>query len=165
MTDISELREKLFGPPDAKRRWLNDEAKMSAMRSLVMDGMSIGRAANKVGLSRSNLRALTLSHPEFMQELDDAYNLGTDYLEDLALERAHESDSVLIKLLESRRPEKFSSRRIVQGGPVVEIRRITDENKSPVPVVTPALSNERVESVRDGGQEVLPRVAPPSGEG
>lgn len=165
MPDISELRNKLFGPPESRHRRLNMEGTKKAILALVQDGMSVGRAANKLGLSRADLRNLTLQEPEFLQQLDDAYNLGTDYLEDLALERAHESDSVLIKLLESRRPEKFSSRRIISHSPV-EIRKLTDvSNQAPSPMGPSPVSDASVDGVRSGDTEVLPRLASPSGEG
>lgn len=164
MTDIDELRKKLFDPPNpTHHRFLNMDAKKSIILALVQDGMSIGRAANKAGLSRSDLRELLSKEPDFATLLDDSYNLGTDYLEDLALERAHESDSVLIKLLESRRPEKFSSKRQVGAAVKVEIRNISGVNSTTVSVESPSLSDERLEGIREGGQTLLPSVASKSG--
>lgn len=163
--DLDELKNKLFAPPTERDRYLNDDAKKQAILALVADGMSPGRAANKMGWGRATLRTLEQTDPEFIQQLNDAYQQGTDYLEDLALERAHESDSVLIKLLESRRPEKFSNKRQVGAAVKVEIRTFTNGNSTSVSVGTETLSDERVEGVRGRGQEVLPPMASSSGEG
>lgn len=163
--DLEELRNKLFAPPKERDRYLNDDSKKQAILALVADGMSIGRAFNKLGLGRATLRQFQEKDPEFVQLLEDAYNQGTDYLEDLALERAHESDSVLIKLLESRRPEKFSNKRQVGPSVKVEIKTFSNGNSTSVSVGTETLPDERVESVRSGGQEVLPPMASSSGKG
>ena len=45
--------------------------------------------------------------PEFIKRLVDATRVATDYLRDLAFLRAHDSDTVLMRLLEAREPETF----------------------------------------------------------
>jgi hypothetical protein len=61
---------------------------------------------------------------EFAKAWDEAYEVGTDLLEDVALERAvAESDLLLIFQLKARRPWKYRDNAKVQhvgagGGPV-----------------------------------------------
>jgi hypothetical protein len=72
-------------------------------------GWSEARARKAAGISHAVLEQWKRD-PSFLARYNDAYKDGTGYLEDLAFLRAHTSDQVLLKLLESRDPAKYRPR-------------------------------------------------------
>jgi hypothetical protein len=116
---------------------------MEIILNKVAAGLSPTSAARAAGLKIHELRVLIAQYPGFEKEMQDAYDQGSDYLEDLALVRAHESDAVLLKLLEARRPEKFSNKRLVNAGVKIVINSLrSDGNGQPLPEGTPQVQIE-----------------------
>lgn len=135
MPSIAELQAALF--PEGGFEPIKFPPKQAKAKLLqyVELGHSLGRAAKRVGISPHYLRKLMSEDLKFAEDIGDAYSLGTDYLEDLAFMRAHENDQVLIKLLESRRPEKYSARRNPNANITIQIANLA----TPTPE-TPAKS-------------------------
>jgi hypothetical protein len=82
-------------------------------------GASHTRASRAAGVT-PRAAAEWLLDKDFATRSNFAYNSGTDYLEDVAFLRAHENDSVLLRLLEARRPERYS-RKGINLGPNVTV--------------------------------------------
>ena len=93
----------------------------------VARGLSPSAARRQAGISKQVFDRLCEDVEGFLQSLQDAYDQGSDYLEDLALLRAHENDLVLLKLLEARRPEKFSNKRQINAGVKVVINSLASQ--------------------------------------
>lgn len=71
-------------------------------------GNSVSTACRLAGVSRATAYRARQRSPKFAQEWHDAWESGTDLLEDTAFERALAgSDTLLIFLLKARRPEVF----------------------------------------------------------
>lgn len=127
---VKDLVGKIFGDvqraqpskrrvPEAVQR-SQDATKRELFAEALAQGLSFTAACRFANVSKAWIERQTLAHPEFAKMIEAGYNSGTDYLEDLALVRAHYSDAVLIKLLEARRPEKFRSK-IGSGGPQIVV--------------------------------------------
>jgi len=72
-------------------------------------GKSIAAAARAAGVGRRTVYDWRDSDPVFAGHWDDAWEVGTDRLEDLALRGAEKgNDRLLIALLRARRPERFA---------------------------------------------------------
>lgn len=70
--------------------------------------LSVTAAAIGAGLGRSTVYAMRDRDPAFRRAWDEAEQRGADRLEDAAVQFAMSgSEKLLIKLLESRRPEKY----------------------------------------------------------
>lgn len=71
-------------------------------------GSSISQAATAAGGTPSNFRAWRKSDPGFASDWDDAIEEGTDFLEDVATDRAiKKSDPLMMMMLKARRPDKY----------------------------------------------------------
>jgi len=71
-------------------------------------GDSVSRAAHAAGGTTSNFKAWKKSDPDFSSDWDDAIEEGTDFIEDVATERAmKKSDPLMLAILKARRPEKY----------------------------------------------------------
>lgn len=71
-------------------------------------GQSVSAAARAAGGTPGNFRAWRRSDPDFAQDWDDAIEEGTDFIEDVATERAlKKSDPLMMMMLKARRPEKY----------------------------------------------------------
>ena len=82
----------------------NRETLVAALR----EGLSVGGSCVVAGISRRSYYDWRAEDPEFAAECDEAMDAGTDFLEDVARQRATESsDTLLIFLLKARRPEKY----------------------------------------------------------
>jgi len=96
----------------------NRETLVAALR----EGLSVGGACTVAGISRRSYYDWRSEDPEFAAECDEAMDAGTDFLEDVARQRATESsDTLLIFLLKARRPEKYRERQ--------ETRHVGDEEQ------------------------------------
>src|SRR5438046_2635871 len=74
----------------------------------VADGLSIVKAAAAANVSRQTVYNWRRDDPEFARDWDDAYEAGTDLLEDKAQDRALDgSDLMTIFLLKGRRPQRY----------------------------------------------------------
>ena len=101
-----------------KRTSKSRETIVAALR----EGLSIGGACAVAGLGRSTYYEWRADDPGFAAEADEAIENGTDFLEDVARQRAAESsDTLLIFLLKARRPEKYRERQ--------ETRHVGDEEQ------------------------------------
>jgi hypothetical protein len=68
-------------------------------------------AARAAGVHRATTHRARKSDPEFAAAWDEAFEAGTDVLEETAIKRATEySDVLLLALLKARRPDKFMER-------------------------------------------------------
>jgi transposase-like protein len=81
-------------------------------RQIILDvlraGNSVGAACDKAGIARSAYYDWRRDDSDFMAATEAAIEAGTDILEDVAITRAvRQSDTLLIFLLKSRRPEKY----------------------------------------------------------
>lgn len=81
-------------------------------RKLFLDqlavGSSISFAAAAAGGTPQNFRRWRETDPDFAADWDDAIEQGTDYIEDIATERAmKKSDPLMAMILKARRPEKY----------------------------------------------------------
>lgn len=86
-------------------------------------GASISFAAEAAGGTVSNFRAWKKADPDFAQDWEDAIESGTDFIEDVALERAlTKSDPLMQMILKARRPDKYDrgSKLELSGGISVE---------------------------------------------
>ena len=71
-------------------------------------GYSFSRAAREAGETTSFFRSWIRDDPDFSKDHDEAYEAGTDCLEDRARDRAmRDSDSLMKTLLQARRPDKY----------------------------------------------------------
>ncbi len=86
------------------------------------EGQSVSAAAAAISISRNSMYAWRTKDEAFAKAWDEAIEAGTDTLEDEAVRRAKAgSDTLLIFLLNGRRPEKFKHRSELtgkNGGPV-----------------------------------------------
>jgi hypothetical protein len=112
-------------PPRSKRTKAREERFLAALRR----GLSVGGAAAEAGISYGFAYKWRTADPGFAARWQEAYEEGTDSLEDEARRRAVEgtatpvhyggkeigkihkySDSMLMFLLRGRRPEKYGPR-------------------------------------------------------
>ncbi|GIV18990.1 MAG: hypothetical protein KatS3mg023_0741 [Armatimonadota bacterium] len=71
-------------------------------------GCSVSQASRLAGISRQHAYRCRSRSQTFAQQWQDAWEQGTDALEDEAVRRALAgSDTLLMFLLKARRPEKF----------------------------------------------------------
>ncbi|GIV16005.1 MAG: hypothetical protein KatS3mg022_3422 [Armatimonadota bacterium] len=71
-------------------------------------GCSVSQAARLAGVSRQHAYRCRQRSNTFAQQWEDAWEQGTDALEDEAVRRALAgSDTLLMFLLKARRPEKY----------------------------------------------------------
>jgi hypothetical protein len=71
-------------------------------------GASISFAAEAAGGTVGNFRAWKKSDPDFAADWEEAVDSGTDFIEDVALERAlTKSDPLMQMILKARRPDKY----------------------------------------------------------
>lgn len=96
-------------------------------RKLFLDqlelGSSVAFAAMAADGSVKNFKAWKAADPDFASDWDEAVEAGTDYLEDVATERAvKKSDALMMMMLKARRPDKFDrgSKLELSGGINVE---------------------------------------------
>lgn len=113
-------------------------------------GSSVSRAAMVADGTTSNFRAWRNSDPDFARDWDDAIEGGTDFLEDVATERAmRKSDPLMMMMLKARRPEKYDrgSKLELSGGISVEGSKSKLLNK------VARLQAQRSLSATGGGEE------------
>jgi hypothetical protein len=96
------------------RRTPQAEAKfLEALRS----GRSIAASARAAGVGRRTAYDWRDRDPQFSARWDEAFDEGTDRLEDLALRGAEQgSERLLLALLKARRPERFQRVQIEHSG-------------------------------------------------
>lgn len=136
---LQKLQETVFQERPLKKV-ANPNTQKALILEIVCTGASLSAAARSVGISRQTLVSLLESDQQFAADVEDADNQGSDYLEDLALIRAHESDTILLRLLEARRPNKFSSKRQVNAN----VRVVIQSLKTP-PVIEGEIVDEQIQ--------------------
>lgn len=114
-------------PVKKRRRYLRELRK----------GYTLGGAAARVGVSRKVVLRYRNTYPSYEKMVQDAYEQGTDYLEDVARKRAVKgrSDRLLLALLKARNKPRFSDRSEVtgvDGGPVQHSLTVTFVGRSKV---------------------------------
>ena len=87
---------------------------------MVEAGLSHARASRAAGLTPRRAAELMAADRDWQERAKAAFETGTDYLEDLAFFMAHDNASVLMRLLEARRSNRYS-RKAIQGGPSVTV--------------------------------------------
>lgn len=71
-------------------------------------GDSISKAAQAAGATTSIMKRWRAEDANFAADWDEAIEDGTDFIEDVATERAlKKSDPLMLAILKARRPEKF----------------------------------------------------------
>lgn len=91
-------------PTNRTTKRTKTEKLLGALRS----GYAIGTACATAGIARDTYYRWREVDPDFAALADDALMYGTDILEDVAFQRAVlASDTLLIFLLKSRRPDKY----------------------------------------------------------
>jgi len=71
-------------------------------------GSSISMAARAADGTTRNFKNWRDTDPEFAKDWDDAIEEGTDFIEDVATERAmRKSDPLMLAILKARRPDKY----------------------------------------------------------
>jgi hypothetical protein len=132
-THLEKLTETVY-PTKRPKRTISVDTKKELILAKVAQGLSPSSAANAVGVKPRELKEMAVADETFSIAMADSYDQGTDYLEDLALLRAHNSDAVLIKLLEARRPEKFSNKRLITNNVKVVIQSYSSKNPQGGPI-------------------------------
>ena len=86
-------------------------AKQRAMLAAVAHCLSVTAACAQVGISRETHYQWVRQYPDYAAALVEARQLGADWLEDVAIQRAttgdKPSDVLLIFLLKAARPDKY----------------------------------------------------------
>jgi hypothetical protein len=83
------------------------------------DGRSIAAAARNAGLGRRTAYDWRDRDPQFAARWDEAFDEGTDRLEDLALSGAEQgSERLLLALLKARRPDRYQRMQVEHTGSV-----------------------------------------------
>jgi hypothetical protein len=107
----SRKRRNSRRTPEAEEQFL------AALRA----GKSIAGAAGAAGLGRRTVYDWRERDPAFLERWDEAWDEGTDRLEDLALRGAEEgSERLLLALLRARRPERYA-RTVVEHDGSLEV--------------------------------------------
>lgn len=138
-------------PPTKEQRdgrvHFTPEARARFLRALEL-GYSVGHAAEVAGVGRSTVYDRREAEPAFAEAWDRAVERGTDRLEDAARRRAIEgikdpvfyqgkivgarlvySDTLLLALLNARRPEKFKWRgEVTTKAEPVDLSRLSDRD-------------------------------------
>lgn len=77
----------------------------------IRSSLSVQQACINADINRRTIYHWKKNDPDFAEEWQEAYESGTDLLEDIAVQRAAErSDQLMIFMLRARRPEKYTER-------------------------------------------------------
>ena len=94
----SRVRRNSRRTPEAEAKFI------SALRA----GKSIAAAARAAGVGRRTVYDWRDRDAAFAARWDEAWDVGTDHLEDLALKGAEQgSERLLLALLKARRPDRY----------------------------------------------------------
>lgn len=149
-------------------------------RKTFLDVLAVGssetQAANAAGGKLRNFRRWREDDPDFAKDWEEALDEGTDFIEDIATERAmKKSDSLMAMILKARRPEKYDrgSKLELSGGISVEgsktkllnkIARLQAQGKLSGPSSEPEQEVPEPEGPEEGAteQRLLPAPAAPA---
>jgi hypothetical protein len=102
--------------------------KRAIVLQALANGLTVSEAARCAGIGRATLYQWRHVDPDFDRECRDAYDDGTDKLEEVARTRAFEgSDLLLMFLLKQRCPERFNKRMVEHAGDINVDHRIAGE--------------------------------------
>jgi hypothetical protein len=91
-------------------------------------GKSIAAAARAAGIGRRTGYDWRDRDPAFAARWDEAFDEGTDHLEDLALKGAEQgSERLLLALLKARRPERYQRMQVEHSGSLEVMLRHASE--------------------------------------
>ena len=107
--------------PRQRRHQRRSREREQAFCQALAAGKSVAAAAAAAGVARRSVYAWREGDATFAAAWDEAWEIGTDKLEDLALAGAEAgSERLLLALLKARRPQRYT-RSIVEHGGNVEI--------------------------------------------
>ena len=125
---MSKRRPRTSRTPRAhrnSRKTPEAEAKFIAALKL---GKSIAAAARAAGVGRRTVYDWRDRDPTFAEAWDEGWDVGTDYLEDLALKAAEQgSERLLLALLKARRPERYARTVVEHEGNIEVVLRHASE--------------------------------------
>lgn len=105
-------------------------------RKIYLDQLAAGNsesfAAEAAGTNNANFKRWRNDDPDFQADYEDALEQGTDFIEDVAVQRAlTKSDPLMMMILKARRPDKYDrgSKLELSGGISVEGSRSKLLNK------------------------------------
>lgn len=125
-------------------------------------GDSVSAAARAAGAEPRVFKAWRNSDPDFAQDWDDAIEEGTDFIEDVATERAIvKSDPLMMMMLKARRPDKYDrgSKLELSGGISVEGAKSKLLNK-----VARLQARGELSGPVDPGEPAIPEDAEPQAQ-
>jgi transposase-like protein len=103
-------------PRQRRHHHRNKEREQAFCRALE-SGKSIAAAAALAGIARRTAYNWREADEAFAAQWDDAWEVGTDRLEDLALKGAEDgSEKLLLALLKARRPKRYGISVVEHGG-------------------------------------------------
>lgn len=100
-----------------RRHQRRSRAREQAFLAALAAGKSVAAAAAAAGVARRTAYNWRDSDAAFAAAWDEAFEAGTDRLEDLALQAAEAgSEKLLLALLKARRPQRFTRSLVEHGG-------------------------------------------------
>lgn len=112
--------------------WVRSFKKRKAFLDQLEAGDSVSAAARAAGGTAREFNAWRKDDPNFAKDWEEAEEAGTDFIEDVATNRAlTKSDSLMAMILKARRPDKYDrgSKLELSGGISVEGSKATLLNK------------------------------------
>lgn len=92
-------------------RTKRNSQRVRALLAAFADGLSVRSACAAAGIGRSTMYEWLEADPALKAAYHDAYEDGTDLLEDIAVDRAKStSDTLMTIMLKARRPDKYRDR-------------------------------------------------------
>ena len=103
--------------PRQRRHQCRSRERETAFCMALAAGKSIAAAAAAAGIARRTVYGWRENDAAFAAAWDDAWEMGTDKLEDLALQGAEQgSEKLLLALLKARRPQRYARSVVEHGG-------------------------------------------------
>ena len=125
---MSKRRTRTGRTPRAHRNNRKTPEAEAKFISALKVGKSIAAAARAAGVGRRTVYDWRDRDPAFAEAWDDGWDVGTDYLEDLALKAAEQgSERLLLALLKARRPERYARTVVEHEGNIEVLLRHASE--------------------------------------
>jgi hypothetical protein len=110
-----------MGKPDRTKRTQRNGRRTPKAEAKFLDalraGKSVGAAARAATIGRRTAYDWRDRDPAFAARWDEAFDEGTDRLEDLALKGAEQgSERLLLALLKARRPDRYQRMHVEHSG-------------------------------------------------
>ena len=114
---MSERPDNTDCTPRQRRHQRRSRDREKAFLAALAAGKSVAAAAAAAGVARRTAYNWRESDAAFAAAWDEAWEAGTDRLEDLALQGAEAgSEKLLLALLKARRPQRYTRSIIEHGG-------------------------------------------------